>query len=151
MSGRSVRSHPASVLAALFWALANSAAAEWIAVQEADEFTAYAERSTLLVLGTTVTMWDLIDLKQAQSSPLGNRYASSLAKSEFDCANDRFRTLYLSLHAEQMAEGAVVEAVWDPARWLPVAPGTLLKVLQQVACGELVPAVSDSASTREPK
>jgi hypothetical protein len=123
-------------VALLLTAFAESGIAAWVVVLEGEDFTAYADPATIDRVGNTARMWDVMDLKYPQPSPRGNPYSSSLAHTEFDCANDRMRTLHFSLHSGQMGEGDVVEAFADPNKWLPVAPGTLLKILAEFACGE---------------
>ncbi len=111
-----------------------AASADWIAVSEADDYIAYADPGTIERAGIMAQMWDIMDLKYPLPSPRGNAYSSSLAHSEFDCENARMRTLYFSLRSGQMAEGGEVESFWDPNKWLPVAPGTLLNALLEFAC-----------------
>ncbi len=115
-------------------AFASMASADWIAISEADDYIAYADSGTIERAGIMVQMWDVMDLKYPLPSPCGNAYSSSVAHSEFDCENARMRTLYFSLRSGQMAEGGEVESFWDPNKWLPVAPGTLLNALLEFAC-----------------
>ena len=121
-------------LALALAALSCGSAAEWVMVNDHDEYIAYADPATISREGNLVQMSDLIDLKSPRSSPYGKQHASSTAHSEFDCRNSRIRTLAFSLHSGQMGDGDLVEAVAESGRWLPVAPGTLLNILWQFAC-----------------
>jgi len=123
-------------LALLLAAFSGSAAAEWVAVHDTDEYIAYADLATMLREGNMVRMRDLIDLKFPRPSPYGNRHSSSTASSEFDCQNMRIRTLDFALHSGQMGNGHIVETVSESNQWLPVMPGTLLRILWQRACGK---------------
>lgn len=124
------------VVFALVLAILNgSAAAAWVSVNDSDDFIAYADPATILRAGDRVRMWDLTDLKSSRPSPYGRRYSSSTAHSEFDCQDERMRTLHFSLHAGQMGEGDIIETVSESDRWLPVTPGSLLRILWQFACG----------------
>ena len=105
-------------------------------VYDNDEYIAYADPDTVSRAGDLVRMSDLIDLKSPRSSPYGKQHASSTAHSEFDCRNSRIRTIAFSLHSGQMGDGDLVETVAESNRWLPVAPGTLLGVLLQLACSQ---------------
>ncbi|MDO8597364.1 MAG: hypothetical protein Q7R45_12170, partial [Sulfuricaulis sp.] len=111
-------------------------AAEWVMVYDNDEYIAYADPATVFRDGNLVQMSDLIDLKSPRSSPYGHQHASSTAHSEFDCQNARIRTIAFSLHSGQMGGGDLVETVAESNRWLPVAPGTFLDVLWQLACSQ---------------
>jgi hypothetical protein len=116
-------------------ALSCTAAAEWVMVNDNDEYVAYADPATLSREGNLVRMSDLIDLKSPRPSPYGNPHASSTAHSEFDCENSRLRTIAFYLHSGQMGDGELVETAAVSDRWLAVAPGTLLDALWQFACG----------------
>lgn len=115
-------------------ALSCNAAAEWVMVNDHDDYIAYADPATLSRDGNRVQMRDLIDLKAPRASPYGNQHASSTAHSEFDCENSRIRTIAFSLHSGQMGNGDLVETTAESSNWLPVMPGTLLNVLLQFAC-----------------
>jgi hypothetical protein len=112
-----------------------AATAEWVKVNDNDDYIAYADPVTIARTGDLVQMRDLIDLKSPRASPYGNAHASSMAHSEFDCASPRVRTLAFTLHAGQMGNGELVETAAKSNGWLPVFPGTLLGMLRQFACG----------------
>ena len=123
-------------LALALAALSCNSAAEWVMVYDNGEYIAYADPATVTREGDLAQMSDLIDLKSPQSSPYGKQHASSTAHSEFDCGNSQVRTIAFSLYSGQMGEGDVIETVAESNRWLPVAPGTLLNVLWQLACSQ---------------
>lgn len=120
--------------ALLLAALSCHAAAGWIVINDTDEYVAYIDPATISRDGDRARMSDLIDLKSPRPSPRGNLHASSKAHSEFDCLDPRMRPLAFSLHAGAMGEGDLVENVAVSDGWLPVAPGTLLRTLWQLAC-----------------
>jgi hypothetical protein len=120
---------------AVLAALSFSAAAEWVAVSDNDEYVAYADPATLLRAGNFVEMSDLIDLKSPRASPYGTLHASSKARSRFDCETPRMRTTAFTLHSGQMGNGETVETATMSDAWLTVAPGTLLDALWKFACG----------------
>ena len=115
-------------------ALSCNAGAEWVVVNDDDEYIAYADPATISRDGKRVQMRDLVDLKSPRPSPYGNPHASSTAHSEFDCESPRMRTLALSLHSGRMGNGDLVETAATSNGWLPVVPGTLLGILWQFAC-----------------
>jgi hypothetical protein len=122
-------------LALVLAILASGAAADWVIVNDNDDYIAYADPATISRDGNLVRMHDLIDLKSPRSSPYGNAHASSTAQSEFDCESPRIRTMAFFLYAGQMGDGELVEASGTANAWLPVYPGTLLEMLWQFACG----------------
>ncbi len=117
-------------------AFSCSAAAGWVAVHDTGDYIAYADPATIRREGNRVKMRDLIDLKGPRPSPYGNQHSSSTAHSEFDCENVRIRTIDFSLHSGQMGNGQLIETTSESNQWLPVTPGTLLRILWQLACGK---------------
>jgi hypothetical protein len=122
------------VSALLLAAFSCGAAAEWVIVNDTDEYIAYVDPATISRDGDRVRMSDLIDLKSPRPSPRGNLHASSRSLGEFDCQDPRMRPLVFTLHSAQMGDGDIVEDVAISGGWLPVAPGTLLDILWQFAC-----------------
>ncbi len=124
-------------LALALAALSCNSAAEWVIVNDNEEYIAYADPATISREGNLVQMSDLIDLKSPRSSPYGNQHASSTAHSEFDCEDPRIRTIAFFLHSGQMGNGDLVETAAVSNGWLSVASGTLLNVLWQFACSQI--------------
>jgi hypothetical protein len=120
---------------ALILAAAGSALAQPVIVSDHDEYIAYADAASRSREGALVWMSDIVDLKSARASPLGNLHSSSRAHSQFDCDAPRMRPVAFSLYAGTMGGGELVESVALSGGWLPVAPGTLLDRLWQFACG----------------
>jgi hypothetical protein len=120
---------------ALILAAAGSALAQPVIVSDHDEYIAYADAASRSREGALVWMSDIVDLKSARASPLGNLHSSSRAHSQFDCDTPRMRPVAFSLYAGTMGGGELVESVALSGGWLPVAPGTLLDRLWQFACG----------------
>ena len=115
-------------------AFSCNATAEWVMVDDHDDYVAYADPATISRQGNLVRMSDLIDLKSPRPSPHGKQHASSTAQSEFDCQNSQIRTIAFSLHSGQMGNGDLVETAAASRNWLPIAAGTLLNILWQFAC-----------------
>lgn len=122
------------VTAAIFATMSSAATAEWVVVSVSDGYVAYAAPETISRVGDLARMDDMMDLKGPRPSPYGSLHASSHTHSEFDCQTARLRTIAFSLHSGQMGDGEVIETVAESARWLSVAPGTLLEVLWKFAC-----------------
>jgi hypothetical protein len=122
-------------LALVLAALSCSAAAEWVIVNDTDDYVAYADPASISRDGNLAQMSDLVDLKSPRSSPLGTVHASTTAHSQFDCATPRMRTIAFFMFSGQMGSGDIVENAALSDGWLPAAPGTLLGMLRQLACG----------------
>ena len=116
----------------------SGAAAEWVEVRgpESETFTVYADSATIRKVGTVVKMWSLYDYKALHVTPVLSPYMSMTKQYEYDCKEERQRTLFWSSYSGQMSRGIVVQTDTDPNNWSPVAPGTVGEQLWQLACGK---------------
>lgn len=124
-----------AILTLLLAALSSSAAAEWVEVAGNEVTVAYADSGTILRAGNTVKMWHLLDYAKARRIEGVKPYLSIRMQDEYDCAQQRARTLSMSLHSGNMGAGEVLGTVADPGEWRPVPPDTLVETLRAFACG----------------
>jgi hypothetical protein len=124
-----------SVVAIFLAALAGNACAGWTAIYKNDDATIYADMDAIRRSNNIVKMWMLTDYARIQSLSSGVSYLSVVALSEFDCAEQRLRTLQTSAFQGKMREGAnVYTAANTPWPWTYVEPGTINQVYLKVAC-----------------
>ena len=124
------------------WEIACNGArkkATWSYVGENQQTTFYAEPATILKTdGMVITqMWGLTDSKVVEGfSPF--TYLSMISLSEYDCKEEKHRTLYLSSHSENMAEGETVIVNNKPDdTWSSVLPGrSANRKFWKLACGK---------------
>jgi hypothetical protein len=118
--------------------LSASAWAEWTRVSRSDAYTVYADIATIRKKGDMVKMWALFDYKTGLISSNGlarlSKHFSEKYQYEFDCDDERQRTLYASWHSGNMGDGEVVDSGADHSTWLPVPPGTVAATLWKIAC-----------------
>ena len=115
---------------------ATAAMAEWTRVDSSDEFILYVDRATIIRNGHLVKMWGLYDLKTVQTGAAGDSYLSDKAQSEYDCKEEKVRTLALIFFSGQMGNGKVVYSDSDTMKWIPVPPGSFGATLWKIACGK---------------
>jgi hypothetical protein len=117
--------------------VSSSALAEWVVVGVHDTSTLYADRASIHGAGNRVKMWALLDFKTAQQDSANprNGYLSEIARFEYNCKEQRARTLYYSWHSRHMGRGKVVSSDSDPSKWEPVLPGSEDEILREFACG----------------
>lgn len=121
----------------LLLTLVNSnAAAAWVEVAGNEVTVAYADAGTIRRAGSMANMWHLLDYANAGSIEGIKPYLSIKMQDEYDCAQERTRTLNMSLHSGNMGEGEVLGTVTDPSGWRPVPPDTLVETLRAFACGK---------------
>jgi len=126
-----------AILLIMLAIVSSSAAAEWLEAGS-NEIGAiyYADPATIRRAGDRVKMWNLVDYKTARVSSRGMPYMSMKAHVEYDCREERVRTLYYSIHSRNMARGKSVFSDDDPAKWSPVLRGTIQEDLWGIACGK---------------
>ena len=113
-----------------------TAVAGWVEVGGNETATTYADSGTIRRSGTTVKMWHLLDYEIARRIEGIRPYLSIKMLDEYDCAQQRTRTLSILLHAANMGAGEVLGSVNDPGDWRPVLPDTLVQTLREFACGK---------------
>ena len=117
---------------------ATAASAEWTRTVSGgnDELIEYVDRATIRRNGNLVKMWDLMDYKTIQKGATGMFYLSSKVQSEYDCKEEKIRTLAFTWFAGQMGNGKVVYSGYDSSRWVPIPPGSVGETLWKVGCGK---------------
>ena len=102
--------------------VSNSAAAGWVLVGKTESSTLYAE-AFMPREGDVVKMWNLSDLNASRTfNPPGPTYSSVIRQEEFNCREERMRTLYLEFNTKNMGAGDAVFSRQTPTAWTPVGP-----------------------------
>ena len=92
--------------------LSTSAMAEWTLVSIDSELTAYADLSSIRKTDNGFRMWSLFDLN-SEGEFNKKKYLSMRMLFEFDCNNERQRTLSTSIHRGSIASGAIIDSSRD--------------------------------------
>ena len=116
--------------------VSSSALGDWVEVGSNDVSTTYADPATIRRAGNMVQMWHLLDYAKARGIEGIKPYLSVKMQDEYDCKQERARTLSLSLHSGNMGEGEALGSSIDPGNWRPVPPDTLVETLREFACGK---------------
>lgn len=86
--------------------------------------------------GNVVKMWFLVDFKMAQVDSNTKTFLSSKDHSEYDCKEERTRTLYYNNYSENMGRGKIIFTLKDPLQWRPAGSGTIAAALLKIACSK---------------
>ena len=124
-----------ALMMVLLAVVSSSAVAEWVEIGGNESATAYADRATIEKAGNLVKMWDLLDFKVTQARPYGTPYRSQKTRQEYDCKEDRARTLDVLRYSENMGGGEEARADSDSDEWKAARPGSTLAMLRAFACG----------------
>ena len=121
------------VLALLLAVVSGSAMAEWVQVGESANQTYYVDPATSRQHSNAVKMWILFDFQEPKN--LGSdAYLSLKVEDEFDCLNERRRTLYGSFYSGRMGHGDNFFTNSKASDWAPVTPEGVTRALWDFAC-----------------
>ena len=128
-----------AILLMLLAVVSTSAAVEWPVWDVVDNNEAtiiYADTTTIRNTGNVAQMWNLFDFKTGKVLSGVKETLSFKKEQEYDCNNQRARTLYISWHSGHMGGGEIIGSDSNPGSWRPVLLGTSLERLWKIACGK---------------
>jgi hypothetical protein len=113
--------------------IASSAFAEWTRIGNTDQAIEYIDYATIRRNGALGRIWTLHDLKvRVADFPSGTMSIRTL--TEFDCAQERSRSLSNSAHSGAMATGRSLLVVTTAGEWNYIAPGTVDDGVRKIVC-----------------
>jgi hypothetical protein len=115
--------------------ISSNTIAEWIKVNANDEFSTYADRSSILKKGHFVKMMSMYDYKAVQTHIADSAlYMSTQQQGEYDCKQKKSRMLAYSLYYKKMGRGKVTHYKSRPLEWIAVSPMGIDETLLEIAC-----------------
>ena len=111
----------------------GAASAGWQTVADGSAGMTYADTDSIVSNGNMATMSSVLDYKTFQRM-VEVGYFSQRTRTEYDCAERRFRALHVSLHADPMGEGKEIYADDSPRQWEAVTAGSVAEQLWTIAC-----------------
>lgn len=124
------------ILVVLLVVCGRAIAEEWVAVRHNKYATGYANPATIVKDGNIAKMWSLVDCKFASHFIGGYPFMSITSLEEFDCKENKLRTLFYSLYPGKMGEGKVIFSDSNPSKWEPVLPDSAMEDYLKIACGK---------------
>jgi hypothetical protein len=119
--------------------VSGSAMAEWVEIGTSNDgdVTVYAKPSSILKHGSTVEIWWLSDLRNAQKMGKGTPYLSTKLHYAFDCKGEQSRTLALYSYAENMGRGEAIHSEdFEFQGWSAIPPDSVYEIVWKFACGK---------------
>jgi len=122
-----------TVLVVLLAMVCGNAAPAWVKISISGSTTGYADPETIVREGDTVKMMALMDY--ATPPDKNEIYLSTRKLSEYDCKEQKQRTVTVAAYSGHMGTGDLVNSATDPSRdWRPLIPGSVAEILWKVAC-----------------
>jgi len=115
--------------------VSGNALAEWVMVSQTKYATGYIDPATIARDGNHAKMWTLVDDRARIKFIGGSPFMSIKSHEEFDCRENKLRTLVYSLHSGNMGEGEVIFTDSNPSKWTPAITGKQMKRYLEIACG----------------
>jgi hypothetical protein len=111
-------------LLALLILFASPAWADWTLVTTNDNGTKfYIDYSTIRKDGNLRKVWEVTDFKNSETFN-GAVYLSVRTRAEYDCKEERKRTLTATAHSGLLAQGNIVWKGESPSNWDYLPPDT---------------------------
>jgi len=108
----------------------SSAWAGWVQVGQVDSSDFYIDPETIRKDGNLVKVWQMSDLKkQTKEGVLSRR-----GRFEYDCKQERFRTLSITTHSEPMAGGETLDSLTPNGNWLDIPPSSAVAAILKIVC-----------------
>ena len=125
------------VILFLFLATASLVAkADWSNIYSDENFSIFADTSTISKNGNLVKMWSLYDFKAAQVIATSKESQSETWQKEFDCQLKKFRPLHMTLFPENMGKGTAIRINDEVGNWTPIQTDSLNEIEWKVSCGK---------------
>lgn len=117
--------------------ISSTVYAGWVKVGASDDgMTLYVDPDTIRRNGNLVKMWQLYDLTTIRRTGAGDSYLSSKNQHEFDCVEERIRTLAFTWFSGNMGHGNAVFTVSDEQKWEPISPESAAQTLWNIVCNK---------------
>jgi hypothetical protein len=123
------------LLPTLLLALSStSAIAEWTHHGGNKDSDLYIDRDSIRKDGEMAQMWFMEDYRGVKKISYGKSLLSAQTLGEYDCKNERVRTVKFAIYSGKMGSGDVVSTSSIKIAWEPVVPESLGEILWKIAC-----------------
>lgn len=116
-------------------AVSQSADAEWMNIYSDENFSIFADTSSIGKNGNMVTMRSMYDFKVPPAITTDKQAQSETWQKEFDCQAKKFRPLHMALYSQNMGKGTAFRVNDEIGGWTPIQVASLNEIEWKVACG----------------
>jgi hypothetical protein len=107
----------------------NSAWAEWVKISETEDAVFYIDPTTLRKSGNLRRIWAFEDIKKSIDGMLSSR-----SRDEYDCKNERHRSLAFSAYSASMLKGKTLGSSDSETEWQDIPPNTPRETTLRFVC-----------------
>lgn len=111
--------------------VAAPAWAEWVKVSASDTSSFYIDPASIRKAGNLRKVWQIADLEQRDTV---DGEMSRRTRAEYDCKEERFRSLAFSYHSEPMAGGETLRSKDGVGTWSAIPPGSVAANILKIVC-----------------
>ena len=112
--------------------LTGAAWAEWVGVSTTKNYDKYIDPATIRKDGNLVRVWEINDLKtRSTGGELSRRM-----RYEYDCKQERIKTLSFSFHSEAMGSGTTLISDSNEGEWNHIPPGSISERVLKIVCAK---------------
>ena len=112
-----------------------SAEAEWMNIYSDENFSIFADTSSISKNGNMVTMRSMYDFKVPPAITTDKQAQSETWQKEFDCQAKKFRPLHMALYSQNMGNGTAFRVSDEIGGWTPIQVASLNEIEWKIACG----------------
>ena len=112
--------------------LSGSAWAEWVKVANTDLIDYYIDPASIRKDGNLRIVWELQNLKQRHK----DGELSRRGRNEYDCKQERIKTLSFSFHSEAMGSGTTLLSDSNEGEWDHIPPGSVSERVLKIVCAK---------------
>tara|TARA_B100000686_G_C16770074_1_gene964487 strand:+ start:2075 stop:2437 length:363 start_codon:yes stop_codon:yes gene_type:complete len=102
----------------------NSALAEWVYLNKTIDTFYYINPDIIKKSNKNVKMWILGDFITARKLKNGIMNLSIIDQTEFNCKENKSRSIYQTLHTDNMGKGEIIHTFDEPGEWTYIVPGS---------------------------
>lgn len=117
--------------------ISTSAMAEWEILGSTSVnggFNIFADPSSLRKTANGFRVWVIFDHKTQKVSAGGGKYLSDVSLREYDCKDEKSRTLTYTWFSDNMGNGKVIFSDSDTTSWAYINPGSVDDILYKTVC-----------------
>ncbi len=119
---------------ALMLLSSGPAYAEWVVIDTFEDETIYMDLDTIHRKEDLAEISVISDFNAAKHLQDGSRYRSARLLHQYNCIEQRFRLLAVTLFAGNMGNGAMLDALAKEGTWHPIHSDNVSRQLMELAC-----------------